>query len=345
MRYVLCSMLVVAGGCDLVLSLDRGASGDANVVFVTSGVHDGAFGGLDGIDEMCRVAANTVNLRGQFVGWASASGVSASSRLADSRGWVLLDGRVVTDLPGELAVSGPRVPIALTEIEGDIRPSNAAATWTATNGDGSTASSHCLDWTSNDSAESAVVGDASQGGSAFSNFATRFCDEQHHVFCFEIGKSVELPLETPQGPIAFVSEGRLQLTTGRIAADDLCATEATNASLSGTFLALLSTSTETAIERFTPNLEYVRVDGVRFGNITSPLPETFLNITAKGDLLPKSERVWTGGDPTSKSSADCGEWFGVGMGGVGFAQMADTRAYSAGSQPCDQANHVYCFQQ
>jgi hypothetical protein len=298
-----------------------------------------------GADELCRAAAATVDLTGEFVAWLSDSEASAGSRLEGSRGWELLDGRTVTDLPSELVARGPRVPIALTEANGDLR-SPGVLVFSGTKVDGSVSELRCLDWTSGDGADAALGGDGSQGGGGFTDFTSRFCSLPRHLYCFEIGKSVELPIEpATAGPFAFVTEGQVRPTTGLADADALCASEAATAGLSGTFLALLSTSLATAVDRFTPNLVYVRVDGVRFGNITSSMPDTFLNVTATGAVLPADEVAWTGGSPTSTSTATCTDWTGLGMGGRGFPQASDTRAYVAGGDSCDQAHHVYCFQQ
>jgi hypothetical protein len=67
----------VGGGC---------LNEEQRIVFVSSMLHDGNFGGLEGADSFCTELANQAGLEGSFMAWLSTAQVGPASRMTHFMG-------------------------------------------------------------------------------------------------------------------------------------------------------------------------------------------------------------------------------------------------------------------
>ncbi len=352
MRLALGTLLLT--GCQLVFKLEDKPNTNElyNPVFVTSLTRSGNLDGVAGADEMCRTAAETQEIEGTFVAWLSTDTTSAIDRLADARGWARLDGQPVADLPGDLAVKGPFVPIALTEAGDDVR-GLPGVVFTGTQANGSSMPGRtCTSWTSDNFMDAVRLGDPASGGGSFTDvpsFDAAGCDASNRVYCFGIDRVTPLEVTVnPVLPIAFVSDRPWTPSSGRSMADSICRDDAADASLDGNFLAAVALSTESIAKRFADR-EYMRPDGVRVGRVLSAeLLETFLNVTAEGKVVTTGMNVWTGGSPEKvpTMAETCGDWSNPNLVGViGGLRDSDGRAFNLSpAGDCTIPERVYCLQ-
>jgi hypothetical protein len=159
---------------------------------------------------------------------------------------------------------------------------------------------------------------------------------------------------TPAGPMkAFVSSTLHQGSKlgGVEGADAICNQLAKAASLPGTYKAWISAGNTNAIDRFTGNGPWQRMDGQIVASSKADLAKGALTISLdkdeKGQTPPAVEdRVWTAtGMDGKKSGGDCNGWTGNGAGRVGEAEQAGGHWTSLVDESCGQVNRIYCFQQ
>jgi hypothetical protein len=172
------------------------------------------------------------------------------------------------------------------------------------------------------------------------------------LYCFEVDldQEVDPPPAPPDARIAFVSKNAFSVTGGLPAADLQCQTEATAASLPGTYVALLATSTASAASRVTPAI-YKRPDGVTIGPLTNAII-TPINVTAADGYVDVD--VWTGAASipapfTSAGSASttCGDWTNSTVNGTSASTVAGPSYFNGQlTVTCTSTdNHLYCAQQ
>lgn len=178
--------------------VDAGPPG--RIVFVSSGRFTGALGGLDGADERCQESAERAGISGRtFKAWLSEGAASPSTRFARFGAdagpeLVLPDGTLVAEDYAELAESGPRVPILLTEQRKSVDagtsgwgPSCAGdgRVWSNTqpNGTGRGTVS-CSGWSSVD-ATGRVGALGATENSSWTDDCSFACSNQAHLYCFE----------------------------------------------------------------------------------------------------------------------------------------------------------------
>jgi hypothetical protein len=167
------SLADVVGTGDVVV-------GGAKVVFITSITFIGVLGGLDGADFKCQELASQAKLSGTFKAWLSSTTLSAAARLTHSTGpYVLVNGtQVAADWAG--LTSGTLLrSIDRNEMGGAAPTSNVLcsstnvpAAWTSTAADGTlatTVGATCADWTTSGPSNGALLGVASQTGSAWTD--------------------------------------------------------------------------------------------------------------------------------------------------------------------------------
>jgi hypothetical protein len=159
-----------------------------------------------------------------------------------------------------------------------------------------------------------------------------------------------------QHNVAFVTSTRQTGQLGGLAgADSLCQERASVAGLCGHFVALLSTSTVTALSRISSARGWQRTDGRPFADdahsLFQPNSKSFypLVLDEFGHSLvlgaSASENVATGtaGDG-SFGGASCQDWTST-TGNQTVGNLLDAGDWvSSTSAPCTDALHVYCFQ-
>lgn len=171
----------------------------------------------------------------------------------------------------------------------------------------------------------------------------------------EAGADAGASLDGGKPKIVFVTTGtRTGAMGGVVGGDGLCAAEAADARLGGSFVAYLQTQQGAAGHPATRvgNTGFARVDGTRVfdGNPQGAAPKQPLDLTAAGVVLPAGERVWTGiyNGPSAICGDTSGLWTTTNPAIVG-AGTGDPKTTASGwSQgmlvDCNVPLHLYCFE-
>ncbi|HTV22606.1 MAG TPA: hypothetical protein VMG12_28150 [Polyangiaceae bacterium] len=332
----------------------------ANVVFVTSTLTTGRLGNLTQADAICSERARAGQLTGIFRAWLATQAVGAIDRLMPSRGWVRRDGRIVVDSPSDLVDGKLFHPLNLDEFGTNV--GSTRKVWTGTGRDLRVeAGSNCNDWTAETAPDGGIVagrfGDAALGGKSFTTVTTARCDDRASLYCFEVGKTLRMTPQRTDGRAAFASSGRFALDGGVAGADSLCQNDAAFAGLSGSFKALLSTSTASAASRFDlTGAPWVRLDGVPLAPTAAALFQaetwdTSLNLSPSHAYYSSVGIVVGGSSMLAPGSLEdtCSDWTSLeGTTVQGDAAAASpTGAFS--SRPglaCSSTNNlVYCLEE
>ena len=334
---------------------------DTNIVFLTPPtMTPGAFGGLAGADAECQMLATQAGLPGTYVAFLSTSTVRAIDRLAGARGWRRPDGAPFVDTSLDI-LTGRVYSIPIVDATGarpgSLNGSVPVVTGTAKSGDPSIGLM-CNDYTS--TAGLSSIGTASATRGSFIYFASGSCGAGQRIYCFGIDRNVALAPRTPTS----TSDRRAFLSSpwipggGLAAADAHCQADALAAGITGTFKALLATSTASAASRFsTTGAPWMRLDGIRIASTANALLGDTrlmlepLNLTAAGAYI--ENYVWTGSNNVfSPGLQNCSDWT-VNMqsqdGDLGWASLADANWFydlyiGLPSQSCDQMASVYCLE-
>ncbi|HVJ90598.1 MAG TPA: hypothetical protein VM580_12405, partial [Labilithrix sp.] len=307
-------------------------------------------GGLSGADDKCNDLADEAGLDGTFVAWLSSSTVDARDRLGEARGWRNTAFSPFADEQAELLAGQVYFPI-LRDESGELVSGKVA---TGTTASGVAAEQNCDDWTSSDAADALVTGEPSAGSALWTEDSTGdSCAEAYHLYCFQTEHdSPQFPTPS-QGRTVFVSAQPFMLgADGRDAADELCAAEADAAELSGTYVALLGTSTESALARLVqPSRPWVRPDGMTVANSTAWLG--FLGLPVAVTELANGEHaggvlVFGAADIAEPAPFHCENWTNpsaaepaVVHGKTGYT---DDRWYAAQTGACSETAHVLCVE-
>ena len=214
----------------------------------------------------------------------------------------------------------------------------------------------CEGWTATTGL--ALAGYAWSGCGIWTSGAAVACDgTAAHLYCFGTDHQAASTRPGAQGRLAFVTaETYRGLTVAE--ADGHCAAEAAAAGRSGSFRALLATSTAAAISRFsTSGAPWVRPDGVaivaqaadlRHGTLLAPIA-----LTAAGTSIGPWSGVHTGAstpDATGSILGTCRDWastdlylhFDAGEPLLANSQFFYRDAYNL---PCNTPARYYCLEQ
>jgi hypothetical protein len=322
-----------------------------NIAFVSSlKATPWMLGGVDGGDAFCNYLAGRAGLQGHYLAYLSTSGQPAAARFPSAaRGWTMVGGGPVGDqMSGGGSLSSGNIFDSI-QIDENGAP-EADVVLTGTYGDG-TPASDCGDWTQPD-AGSAVGGVTQNGGTEWQDSSLIPCDSPHSLYCFGTDYTVPITPAIPDGGrLAFVSNP-VALDGGLAQADSQCQSDATDAGLPGSYLALLPTLAASAASRFNADAgTWYRVDGVAL----SPTGVGLLidgRLVATCDLTATGARydytVLTGEQTPTRvgfGQDTCGDWtFDAGSPWAGDTY---TTAGWFGSFPssCSVAMPVYCLQQ
>jgi len=163
-------------------------SGDCNGgtcshrIFVTSGEHDGALGGLSGADNLCDSVAKQAELSGTWKAILSDSSTDANSRISLQNRVVDMDANTVASRADfwsanhSSAIDRDQNNTAIRTSERNFDDN----VWTATETDGTTESNTCADWTSN---SGGIFGDDGHAGDA-GNSDGEWVDNRDEVDCY-----------------------------------------------------------------------------------------------------------------------------------------------------------------
>jgi hypothetical protein len=321
-----------------------------NRAFVTSTTTTGNIGGISGADAICNNRAMEANLGGSFVAYISKATMDIRDRIAGSRGWVRVDGAPVADLPGDFE-TGPLIyPIRLDENGADVGP---AEIYTATRG-GTFYGQSCLDWMSADPLENGHAASASWTSIlAIESFQVD-CDESKRLLCLETGQNVPVAASPhPTGRLGFVTRNDWTPGGGVASADAACMAEATSIGRSGTFLAMVATSTESASDRMNLDGEpWMRLDGVRYSDdVATTFTATDLDVPFEIDSAGQrvDVTVFSGAHvPTdvAQLGENCSDWTSTDpMLDGRYRYTATTHLATDKAYACPGAARLFCVEQ
>jgi Divergent InlB B-repeat domain len=283
----------------------------ANIIFTTAAnytvgqlqVHDplGLNDAVRGADQYCRDVAAAGTQTRPFAGrtWTSllTHGTALfTDRLGTKRGWLRADLKPFGDTISSADSSNVvYYPPALDE--NGVLVTDGYFTQAAL-GPG------CVDWTSMLITDYHAGGVPNAGGYGWSRAFGDPCVYGMHLYCMSIDyTAVVTPPPPTAGRIAFITDGafRPSGSAGLTAADAQCQTEAAAARLSGTYLALLATTTAGAASRMNyTGAIWVRPDGIPIVanpndlNVASPQLISPIQVSPTKRYYGNSP-VWTGG--------------------------------------------------
>jgi hypothetical protein len=326
-----------------------------NIAFVTSVTYvGGTFGDLEAADKACGILAEAARLpHNTYKAWLSTSSVNAIDRLGSARGWVRVDGKPFADTKKDIVAGKILHPLSVDERGVFVPRCNV---WTGTSPEGTLLPAEtCDDWKSKD-ANARTGTDAGVTG-IFTSYSPAPCYSANRIYCFGINNNVQVTVNPVVGPIAFVTNGSWTPYGGLAEADGLCQQEATNASLSGNFIALLATAGQSAAKRFKASgLPWVRPDGVAIAPTAEALfsahpLDTAINVTANGQYI-ADEGVWGGAlapDVAGTVETTCDNWTSPGKGSTGLSGGAaftyQQDYFGKDLATCDiSSKRLYCLQ-
>jgi hypothetical protein len=358
--------------CSFVIQADTAVTATfaaANVIFVTSSAYTmSSIGGIAGADALCKARATAGGLTGNFIALLSSSNnggtpTNAIDRIpSTARGWVRMDGLPVFDRPSDLFGAHQMFyPVRLDENGTPVAGNSVYATqliFTVT----ATSSAGLYDGLPDcNGLTGGTSTDNVQGGSAFDSAITAFSDWQTtcngtgHLYCLQTdyGTPVTFPVAPPGSRLAFVTRSTFNGSAGMAAFDQACSDEAQAQGFTGTFLALVGTSSQTAESRFAGSLggpPWARPDGV----LLAPSAGAFLtggalagpNVYADDTYDSRDPPwVWTGSPNTTDT---CSDWTTSSSSLYGSAGQSPSAAafltFGIGWS-CNSNFPVYCLQQ
>jgi hypothetical protein len=322
----------------------------SNLAFVTSTVTNGAMGGVSGANTICQTRADAANLPGTWVAMVF-DGFSQSNLAAilpnGANGWYRIDGRPWLDTVASYDGGGVvYYPMRVDEFGNDVPFGAAGEVWTGFGGQ------DCSGWFSPQPGAMGRLSHFHHEAYQIDSGVNGNCNEEHRLICMMTDiDGMAVPQPPPaSNPVAFVTSSPWVPSPGSGLGflDAVCASEATTAGLSGTFLAYVNTETASAASRFTRSEPYYRVDGVQL----APTPGDFLNNTtnawatvygdAGGQYAPRE--VWTGRN-TGNGSEHCDSWTSdsnLVQGIVGAAGTPNWQDFAPVN--CDQGRYLYCLE-
>ncbi len=365
------------GACDGVpdmsshSSLDAGATdgsnGDANVgfdatlqenpynlVFMTStSIAPGALGGLIGGDAFCNERAQAAGLPGTYVAWLSTSTVASGYHVGNARGWVRMDGKPLADTLSDLLDGTLWYPILFDENGVSYAGSNPPAVATGSGDGGYLKPGHnCMDWTSIDSTLVVETGRPTYTTHFWSEAGElKKCNVPMRLYCFGVSKHAALVPTKTNGPLAFLSTS-WTVSGGLAGADARCQSDATAAGKTGTFKALLPTSTASAASRFSSTGDvWVLADGLPIAATRAAVfADSFdrgISMTAAGQFT----YPWTFAgaySPNDKAMTtyNCKNWTSSGSDLllIGEASGSGEVSFGYSQTGCSITASVYCLQ-
>ena len=328
---------------------------EPNLAFISSVSILGNFGGITAADALCNQFAVQAGFAPNFVavlGNPAAQPYSALKLLAvtGSRGWIRTDHAFVANTVNDFTAG--RLLNAIVLDENGKRPPETTI-WTGLDASGDPLMDNCTGFSVPNG--TGMLGDTSSLSNLL-KFAPGSCATPHRLLCISVGKQVvSAPLPpSPSSKRIFLSKRTFSGSAGLMAFDKQCADEALLPLASTNFVALLPTTTESALARagLADSQLFTRVDGTLVDRLSAP-PLTFLNQHADGTfpLIGSAAEVWTGGQPfqIATSGQNCDNWIStVGNARIGSANLATSNAYFlglAGPQPCTGTpRHVYCVE-
>jgi cysteine-rich repeat protein len=321
-----------------------------NVAFVTSTVFTiGSMGGVRGADMACNARAKAAGLPGNFAAYIADSQSSLAARFGAARGWVRPDGKPFRD-----EIDGPATFFPPNQTELGTTVSDTPV------GLGNPGAGDCEDWTSTSAAAGFFsAGDPGGGSGGWDGAASGIaCGASFRLYCLQRDFNSILRVTPTPGRRAFVSADPWVPSGGLAGADAVCQSDAQSAGLTGTFRALLATSSASAASRFsTSGTPWVRLDGIPI--VTTPTDLAAAQFIAPLQLTSQfvyliNDGGWSGSASPQMAgtlASTCNDWQSSSNGSTGtagrvqFSSFATAFAFDS-SVTCDAPfTHLYCLEQ
>jgi hypothetical protein len=321
---------------------DGQPTGPANVAFVTSMTYTPQqIIGVDGADTICAGLGAAIGKPGRYVAWVSTTAAPAAQRLGTASGWVRTDGKPFAASKQELLAGKILYPLRRDENGDEV----LGPVLTGTLPDG-TSSENCVDFTSTSGTELALLGFTDGAVPFWTNGSEGPCNGNYHLYCLQADLSN--PVAAPPSSNAKMFLSSLYTPGGGITtADAKCQSDATANSISGSFVALLSSTSAAAVSRLDLNtdLAWVRVDNVEVTADFASYDGT-PSVTANGTHVVAD--VFSGAvSPfsTSMSGADsCNDWASGSVSIVGVSTRGlPGETFGARTDTC-APHRLYCFE-
>jgi hypothetical protein len=357
------------GTCVITLAIDNSieaafedAAGGHNFAFVTTDAHPPSmWNPISRADALCAADAAAAGLPAghTYVAWLSTSTMDAKDRLAGARGWVRIDGQPIADTVADLTSNKMLFPIRITAAGAVVGLNGAGhspvATGTAL--DGTKTTSTCTDWSS--TTTMVRIGNAQNAGQTWTDWFdgdAAFCANLERLLCFGTDRNTPLTVARSTGRLAFVTAGAWAPGGGIATADAFCQTEANAASRSGTFKALLATTTASAASRMNMSgSAWVRADGMPLaapGATPFDGLQTPINVRADGSYTGGNWVAIGAASLTQNATANknCNDWNvgnAAGTAAIGWAErVPEAFTDTDPNEPtCDNTFQLYCFEQ
>lgn len=340
-----------------------------NRAFVTS-TYVRANVGLSGFDSLCNATATDAGINNTsnnaYVAWVSGSTVAAASRWTSTGALVRLDGRAFARSRAELLANNIRHPLHLDEFGRKVGGDESV--WTGTAPDGGVGPRTCENWTRgfNDggTADGMERGIANGGPAHWTmRDGSHTCgNTTTRVFCFENKSSANTigAGTVPFGGLRVFRTPPVSMPSGVTGADNVCQTTASSSGLTGTYKAMIATTTTAASNVIVDGNTYYRVDGSLVGTSAQLKANPIAMVSgfwahANGtpvvpggsvDVVP----TWTGATSiltTTTLSQNCSNWTAsTGSSLLGWALTSAPNFFNSyGAQSCGVQRGLYCVQQ
>jgi len=286
--------------------------------------------GLEAADRICQQNADAAGLPGTFVAALSDATDDAYCRMhglsgkrADNCGmgalpndagpWVRPDGYPLGKSFSDMIAGRVWVPVQIDENGERV----SFDYWTGSFGQASVdTNGTCDDWTSASTALFGSVGDSYGTTVRWLNRGSSRCDQLQHLLCVEPGAGPPVSVPATDGALVFLERGLVAADFGSLeAADAICQQEAADAGLPfpESFIAWLSDSNTDAIDRFTWDGPWKRLDGVLVAHNQADLTDGILfapiNLTEDGDYRSLVGAIWTSTKPDgTRTATHCKNW-------------------------------------
>lgn len=311
-------------------------------IFITSTTSQGDFGGIAGGNSICQTRATAAGLPGTWLAVlnSTASG-SFNTRITLTHPLYNMAGQKLSD--------GAWSPLKDVPVKFNELAAVSSATWVRV---GSTsASSNCSEYTTN-GATSVTVGSPNGGIFSFMfGAASSNCSSFFPLYCVSDVITLSAPARAHlpnKHHTMFRTSNTYNGNLGGIAgADSICQTEAATLGYTGTYVAALSTSTQSVLARLTPIVTTGGVKNRQGFIISMNLAGLFLA------YLPSSvetvqQDVWTGTTNAGGiGTGHCTSWTSSSSGVSGVvgtsAQYGSGFWTGSGLNTCDLAKRLYCI--
>ena len=321
-----------------------------NIAFISSDTFYPTSGNpATSVDGHCQALATTAGIAGTYVGWLGTDNATFGTRLGTANGWIRLDGKPFaknkaallashTLYPNRITEQGIEVP-GTTAVLSDIM--NSCAGFTKTTG----------------SVAVGLAGGGWLGAAIYNGFGPLTCGTPLPIYCFGVDYTDQATYTPAVGRRAFATKSPVALGGGVAALDAACNSKASAASFTGTFAALVPTTTATAASRFsTTGSAWVRADGIPLvasaaDLFASPGPMLISTLEVAEDGSVNNYLVVGGASDLNSvgtAASTCSNYTdnttATSQVITGFATFPTPQLISGSTDPCTGSYALYCLE-